>query len=187
MTGVRFYKGPSNTGLHTGTLWTNSGTALAAVTFTNETASGWQQALFSSPVAVAANTTYVVAYHTPTGFYSADGAYFSTTGITNEPLLALATGADGSNGVLTDTVPTRFPRDTFNATNYWVDVVFATVVPPDTTPPTVLAVSPAADATDVAVGAAVTVTFSEHGGRRPRSRGPPSPCETRQTPWCPRR
>ena len=37
--GIRFYKGPQNTGIHTGDLWTTSGTLLlASATFTNETA-----------------------------------------------------------------------------------------------------------------------------------------------------
>src|SRR5262249_33421339 len=44
ITGVRFYKGTGNTGTHVGHLWTGTGTLLATVTFTNETASGWQQA-----------------------------------------------------------------------------------------------------------------------------------------------
>src|SRR5207244_1328697 len=58
ITGVRFYKAATNTGIHTGSLWTNTGTLLASVTFTGETASGWQQMLFSAPVAITANTTY---------------------------------------------------------------------------------------------------------------------------------
>ena len=47
ITGVRFYKGASNTGTHVGHLWSNTGTLLATATFTNETASGWQQVMFS--------------------------------------------------------------------------------------------------------------------------------------------
>ncbi len=160
-TGVRFYKGPSNTGVHTGSLWTNSGTLLATITFANESASGWQEALFSSPVAITANTTYVVSYHTNTGFYSADGAYFQTSGVTNGPLQALQTGVDGANGVYRYGA-SAFPAGSFNATNYWVDVVFATSTEADTTPPTVLSVAPAPGATDVAIGAAVTATFSEN-------------------------
>ncbi len=39
VTAVRFFKGDGNTGTHTGALWTSSGTRLATVTFTNETAS----------------------------------------------------------------------------------------------------------------------------------------------------
>src|SRR5262245_31396933 len=41
--GVRFYKGKMNSGTHTGSLWTIDGTRLATATFTNETASGWQE------------------------------------------------------------------------------------------------------------------------------------------------
>ena len=59
--GVRFYKGAGNTGTHTGSLWTASGTLLATGTFTNETASGWQTLTFANPVQISANTTYVVA------------------------------------------------------------------------------------------------------------------------------
>ena len=50
VTAVRFYKGANNIGTHIGDLWTNQGTKLATVTFTNETASGWQQANFPSPI-----------------------------------------------------------------------------------------------------------------------------------------
>ena len=46
ISGIRFYKGQSNTGTHTGTLWTTSGQALATATFTGETSNGWQQVLF---------------------------------------------------------------------------------------------------------------------------------------------
>ena len=71
ITGIRFYKGPQNTGTHVADLWTASGTLLASVTFTNESASGWQQVNFSNPVAITAGTTYVASYHT-SGDYSAD-------------------------------------------------------------------------------------------------------------------
>ena len=43
ITGIRFYKGATNTGTHVGHLWTNTGQLLATATFTNETATGWQQ------------------------------------------------------------------------------------------------------------------------------------------------
>src|SRR5207248_5778243 len=49
VTGLRFYKGPQNTGTHTGSLWTSTGTLLGSLTFTNETASGWQSATFATP------------------------------------------------------------------------------------------------------------------------------------------
>ena len=46
ITGLRFYKGPGNTGTHVADLWSSTGTLLATATFTNETASGWQQVNF---------------------------------------------------------------------------------------------------------------------------------------------
>ena len=51
ITGIRFYKGAGNTGTHIGSLWTASGTLLGQVTFTSESATGWQEVDFSSPVA----------------------------------------------------------------------------------------------------------------------------------------
>jgi hypothetical protein len=68
--GVKFYKGPQNTGTHIGNLWRSDGKKLASVTFKNETASGWQTASFAEPVAISANTTYVISYFAPKGHYS---------------------------------------------------------------------------------------------------------------------
>ena len=67
ISGIRFYKSPTNTGEHVGSLWSSDGTLLAQATFTNETASGWQQANFATPVAITANTVYVASYHTKVG------------------------------------------------------------------------------------------------------------------------
>ena len=124
ITGIRFYKGAGNTGTHTGKLWTSTGTLLASVTFSNETATGWQQVNFSTPIAIMANTTYVVSYRAPRGHYAADEQYFSAA-YTNAPLRALANGEQGGNGVYKYGA-SGFPTQTFNASNYWVDVVFRT-------------------------------------------------------------
>ena len=97
--GVRFYKGPGNTGTHTGSLWTDSGTLLAHGTFTNETGSGWQTLEFPSAVPVNAGQTYVASYYAPNGNYSATSSYFASSGFVNAPLQALEDGADGGNGV----------------------------------------------------------------------------------------
>ena len=77
ITGIRFYKGPGNTGTHVGHLWTSTGSLLASVTFTNETATGWQQATLATPVAITANTTYVVSYYAPAGHYAVNEPYFT--------------------------------------------------------------------------------------------------------------
>lgn len=122
VTGVKFYKSAANTGTHTGSLWSSTGTLLATGTFTNETASGWQTLSFSSPVAITANTVYVVSYHTTTGHYAADGGYFSGA-YTNYPLTALASN-NGGNGMYAYGTGPLFPNGTYNSTNYWVDAVF---------------------------------------------------------------
>ncbi len=126
ITGVRFYKGTANTGTHIGSLWDSSGNLLAQATFTNETASGWQQVNFASPVAITANTVYVASYHAPNGRYSVDGGYFTSTGITNGPLYALRNGESGGNGVYRYGSSIGFPSNTYQSSNYWVDVVFTT-------------------------------------------------------------
>lgn len=159
ITGLRFYKGSSNTGTHVGTLWSSAGTKLASATFSNESASGWQQVDFASPVAVTANSTYVASYLAPNGHYSVSENYF-TTATTNGPLTALADNTDGPNGVYVYGSG-GFPTQTYLATNYWVDVVFGTSTPPDTTKPTVTARQPGSGAVDIDSAIKPTATFSE--------------------------
>jgi hypothetical protein len=128
VTGVRFYKSAANTGTHTGSLWTATGTRLAYVTFTDETASGWQTAVFSTPVSIVANTTYVVSYFAPRGHYAVSSGAFGST-ISNPPLTGVANGTS-SNGVFAYSSTGGFPTGSFNATNYWVDVLYASEPPP---------------------------------------------------------
>jgi hypothetical protein len=153
VSGVRFYKESDNTGSHIGSLWTSSGTLLASGTFSGESASGWQELDFSSPVPVTAGTTYVASYHTNTGHYA-----FTSNGlgsaVTNGPLTALAGG-----GVYGYASGNAFPSSSFNASNYWVDVVYSPTS--GTTPPTVSSVTPAAGSTGNPVSVAPTATFSQ--------------------------
>ncbi len=135
ITGVRFYKSATNTGTHTAHLWSGSGTSLATATFSGETASGWQQVNFTTPVAITANTVYVASYHSTSGHYSDDENYFST-GVDRAPLHALADGVSGVNGAYAYGSASKFPNLSFNSSNYWVDVVF-TPSGGDTTAPTV--------------------------------------------------
>lgn len=122
ITAIKFYKGGgANSGTHTVTLWDNAGSALATATVTNETASGWQTATFAAPVNIAANTTYVASYFAPAGNYSYDSNYFAV-GIDNTPLHVPSNTAVTGNGVYK--YGGGFPTDAFNATNYWVDVVY---------------------------------------------------------------
>jgi hypothetical protein len=126
ITGLRFYKSAKNLGKHTGYLWTASGTLLASVTFTNESAKGWQQANFPAPMAIDANTVYVVSYWSPKGYYADDTGYFATSGVTNQMLYAPPDGQYGPNGSYT--ANNAFPASSSSASNHWVDVVFTSAI-----------------------------------------------------------
>ena len=52
-----------------------------------------------APIAISANTTYVVSYLAPNGYYSADGAFFAGSPRTGAILHGLAEGRSGPNGV----------------------------------------------------------------------------------------
>ena len=134
VSGVRFYKSTANVGTHVGNLWTLSGALIASANFVNESMSGWQTASFAAPVTLTAGTTYVVSYHTNVGHYSANGGYFGTAGVDSSPFHAPDTASGGGNGVFAYGA-SAFPTQTFNATNYWVDIVGAG--PADTTPPVI--------------------------------------------------
>ena len=140
VTGIRFYKSSANTGTHTGELWdATTGKELATVTFTGETASGWQDMSFSSPVLIGATDTYIASYHTSVGHYSADPNYFNTAH-TSGPLTAPATSdPKGPNGVYAYSSSSgstaTLPTNTFQASNYWVDVDFTPGASPPPPPP----------------------------------------------------
>lgn len=129
VTGIRFYKGAQNTGTHTGSLWSVKGRKhqlLAQVTFKDETKTGWQTATFSSPVPVAANTDYIASYFAPKGHYSANNFYFQRHSQTHNDLVAPSDGIGKPNGVYLYSRRGGFPSETYQATNYWVDVTFNT-------------------------------------------------------------
>jgi hypothetical protein len=125
ITGIRFYKGTGNTGTHIGSLWSSTGTRLAQATFSNETASGWQQVNFTTPVNITAGTTYIASYFAPVGRYAGDSQFFNTAGVDNGVLHALRSSVSGGNGVYRYNATSAFPNSTFQAANYWVDVVFS--------------------------------------------------------------
>lgn len=129
VTGARFYKSAGNTGVHIGNLWAADGTRLASADFTAETATGWQQLAFPDPVPVAAGTTYLVSYFSPTGVFAGDDYFFNGLSRRNGPLVGLESGTDGPNGVY-QRDQSRFPDLTNLQTNYWVDPVFTQAAPP---------------------------------------------------------
>jgi hypothetical protein len=119
VTAIRFYKASGNGGTHTGNVWSAAGVKLATVTFTNETANGWQSAQLATPLALTAGTPYTVSYLAPLGGYSVTSGYFSTTKTTGS-LSAAAT----VNGKYRYGSTGGFPTATFNSSNYFVDIIF---------------------------------------------------------------
>jgi hypothetical protein len=160
ITGIRFYKSTFNTGTHVGNLWTSSGTKLASVTFTNEGTEGWQSAAFSTPILVQANTTYVASYFTPKGHYASDEGYFLSRVAGKQQVHNVAETATVGNGLYHYGTTGGFPTDSWQASNFYVDVFFQPAVQ-DNTPPTVTANTPAAGATNVSQSTALSATFSE--------------------------
>jgi len=126
--GISFYKTSRNTGTHVGTLWTEKGTKLASVTFSGESATGWQKAQFAAPVALDAGKRYVVSYHAPYGQYAAK-RYFAGTSASGALKL-------DPYGLLKHGTSSVLPTDTFKRSQYYVDVLFTpggTVAAPPTT------------------------------------------------------
>ena len=116
-------RAPGNTGTHVGSLWSADGVLLARATFTDESATGWQSVRFATPVPITPHTTYVASYHAPAGGYAFDGGYFAADATSRDGSLHAPAGA---NGVFTYSAAPIFPTSTFNSTNYWVDVMYAT-------------------------------------------------------------
>jgi hypothetical protein len=115
ITGIRFYKAAGDAGTHTAYLWSATGTQLASASFTSETASGWQDVYFPTPVAITAGTEYRASYYTTNATYAID-LNGLTDPVVNGPLSTIANG--GSY-----TYSKNFPNNTVSH-NYWVDVHF---------------------------------------------------------------
>ena len=79
---------------------------------------------FASPVAVTAGTTYVASYFAPNGPLLDDVASGLDAAVDNPPLHALA-NSTSANGVYAYGAASTFPSSSYNATNYWVDVLYA--------------------------------------------------------------
>lgn len=122
LTAIRFYKATANTGIHIGSVWSSSGTKLGSVTFTGESASGWQEQALVTPITIVANTTYIVSYHLPIGHYSYTTQFYSAA--YSAPPLAAPIGA----GVYTygGSGNPVFPiNSSGNFANYEVDFKFS--------------------------------------------------------------
>ncbi len=121
---LRFYKQTWMNGYaHVGYLWSSTGSLLAMARFTNETASGWQQVTLSNPVAITANTVYIVSFSTGGGYFGINSTGLSGSGVDNGPLHALANGVSGGNGVYSRG-NSSFPTNSGGGMEFFADLVF---------------------------------------------------------------
>jgi hypothetical protein len=115
LTSVRFLKARGDNGPHPVTVWSSQGGKLASAVPAKETRSGWQQVALAQPVAIQPGVEYVVSYHTSR--YRASDDYFDRHTAVAGPLSTVGAGTyvygDGA-----------FPKQTWESSNYWVDVVF---------------------------------------------------------------
>ncbi len=125
ITGVRFYKDTGNNGTHVGNLWTTSGTNLGSVTFTNESATGWQAARFNTPVQVTAGTDYIVSYYAPNGNYAATSSFFNSSYFSSQYLVVASPSETGTASVYDYAASPTFPQSNYQNANYWVDATFS--------------------------------------------------------------
>jgi hypothetical protein len=153
ITAIRFWKDSKETGTHTGRIWSSSGQLLTSVTFAAETASGWQQQALSAALVVAANTTYVVSVNTGGSYYVA-----STSGLATQVVNGDLRSVVGGNGVYG--AVGVFPASTYQATNYFRDIVFV----PGTTYTISGTVTNGGGATVALTGAASASTTADASG-----------------------
>lgn len=113
--GVRYYRGRGNAGPHQGSLWSGTGELLARTTFTDETETGWQQALFDRPVPLRAERAYVVSYTAPHGRYSFQLQAHAAPRTRAKLSMPANAGVYGPKG--------QFPRKSWRSADFLVDVL----------------------------------------------------------------
>jgi hypothetical protein len=133
---IRFYRGKAS-GSYTVNLWKSDGTLLASqfVSEGQAPTPGWQVVGLIVPragggadryVPIVANQVYIASYYVADGGYASDEQGLAND-ITNGNLTLLGGTANGGNGVYKyGTTSNIFPNESYNNTNYWVDVQFTT-------------------------------------------------------------
>lgn len=122
---IRFLKAPDDSSRHVVSLW-SKGSRVGTGVSSNETPSGWQQVALDKPVHLISGQTYTASFHT--NRYLATQSFFSKD-VSAGPLHVSKNGGVYAYG----NDPVR-PTQTWQSTNYWVDVVFTTTTTATTEP-----------------------------------------------------
>jgi hypothetical protein len=115
--GVRFYRGDAGT--WSGSVWDVGGSQLQTAPDSTP-GSGWQDAMFAAPVAMAPGQTFIASYFAPAAGYAWQYDYFLNSDLTVGPVTALQSVEGNRNGVFRYDTATAFPSESYRDQNYWV-------------------------------------------------------------------
>lgn len=150
---LQFYRSSAQTRSYTGSLWSASGTRLATASFPASSVVGWQTAKLTKVVRVAKGQTLVASY------YAIGGAYPVTNQAFTSSYRANGFTVPVNGGVYRYGSVSGFPTQSWEGSNYFVDVVFTPSTTVSTTPePTQVAPTPTPSTTTANAGWTVTAS-----------------------------
>jgi hypothetical protein len=177
ITELKYYRDAGDAGdtdQREGHLWSADGTLLETVTFNSAPGQdGWQVAALSTPLAVAPGQQYIVSYKTNNNYLSANGFFnpaneVAFDGLNNDAfsdpfdkIRAPQSDAVNLNGVYKYSTALAFPDETYQGSNYWVDVTLDTNDVGPNTPPEIASGDFTVPENQTAVGT-VTATDAEN-------------------------
>lgn len=119
-----------------------AGTVNVSPTWSGAAGSGWVKCAYNGSVVLAANTTYKTCIHlngASATQYASTAHYWDTgpgaSGVTSGIITAVNNAAvvEGQDSFVTPGAALAFPNQSFNSSNYWIDVEL-TVNPPSGAP-----------------------------------------------------
>ncbi|MFC0247610.1 DUF4082 domain-containing protein [Citricoccus parietis] len=148
---LRYYRGTEPGSAGTGSVWDSDGDRIAHVAFPAGTAPGWYTAFLDAPVHLTAGSTFTVSRHAP------DGGYAHTSGDFAQPRTVGALTLAGDNGLFRYGDGSASPNETWDSTNYFVDLLYAEAA---AAPLSATSHQPADGAARVPVDARISAVFS---------------------------
>lgn len=127
LTSLRYYRGTADAGdtdTRTLNLWDAAGTNLGNVEVVSTPGQvGWQTGTLATAVEIDAGSSYIASYGTEQN-YTYSSSFFTSAWTSDDGMLIAPASTGGAgNGVFNASGPGLFPTGSYNATNYWVDVM----------------------------------------------------------------
>ena len=117
LNGLRLYLTDANSERDSIDLWSADGELLAHANIEPSGTAGWQTITFDEPVQLNAGEAYVASYFTTGGSYAVSKGFFNGS----EDKGPVSIGSDA--GVFSYGSEAGFPAQSYEASNYWVDLV----------------------------------------------------------------